>query len=297
MLNILITGSNGQLGNEFRELSALYPCNNFIFTDVAELDITDAFRVEQFFHDYNIDVVINCAGYTAVDRAEQEPESAMLINRDSVINLVQACKKYDAYLVHISTDYVFDGKLQRPYREDDRPNPASSYGRSKLAGEEAVMSCLEKGMIIRTSWLYSTFGINFVKTILKKSAEKGRLDVVDDQIGCPTYARDLAAAILQILPTALSIHQFEIYHFSGEGECSWYEFAKAVIELANIRCQVNPVTSAAYPQQAPRPQYSVMDKAKIKEHFGITIPEWRESLRECMEAWRQGGMGAGKQGI
>lgn len=290
MLNILITGGNGQLGNEFREVSALYPYFNFIFTDVAELDITDALKVGQFFQENNFDAVINCAGYTAVDRAEQEPESAMLINRDAVVNLVQACKKYDAYLVHISTDYVFDGKLQRPYREDDRPNPASSYGRSKLAGEEAVMSCLEKGMIIRTSWLYSSFGNNFVKTILKKGAEKGKLDVVDDQTGCPTYARDLASTILQILPKALSIHQFEIYHFSGEGECSWYEFATAAIKLANIPCQVNPVTSAAYLQQAPRPQYSVMDKTKIKEHFGITIPEWRESLRECIkELTKDGG--------
>ncbi|MCK9400836.1 MAG: dTDP-4-dehydrorhamnose reductase [Bacteroidales bacterium] len=282
MLNILITGSNGQLGSEFREASALYPYYNFIFTDIAELDITDAGQVEQFLSQQNIDVVINCAGYTAVDRAEEEPDLAILINRDAVVNLVQACKKYDIYLVHISTDYVFDGKNQRPYREDDKPHPTSSYGKSKLAGEEAVMACLEKGMIIRTAWLYSSFGSNFVKTILKKGSEKGKLDVVNDQVGCPTYARDLAVIILKILPKALSIHQFEIYHYSDEGECSWYDLAKAAVKLANIPCQVNPVTSEEYPQQAPRPFYSVLDKTKIKEQFGITIPDWRESLRECI---------------
>lgn len=284
MLSILITGSNGQLGSEVRKESALFPYYNFIFTDIAELDITGARQVEQFFSKHNIDVVINCAGYTAVDRAEEEPDLAKLINYEAVANLVQACKKYDVYLVHISTDYVFDGKNHRPYREDDRPNPASTYGKSKLAGEEAVMSCLVKGMIIRTSWLYSSFGGNFVKTILKKGAEKGKLDVVDDQVGCPTYARDLAVTILKILPKALSTHQFEIYHYSNEGECSWYEFAKAAIELANIPCQVNPVTTKDYPQQAPRPFYSVLDKRKIKEQFGITIPHWRESLKECIKA-------------
>ena len=288
MLNILITGSNGQLGREIREVSIFHPYYNFTFTDIEELDITDAGQVEQFFHKNNFDAVINCAAYTAVDRAEQEPVSAMLINRDAVANLVQACKNDDAYLVHISTDYVFDGRANRPYREDDRPNPASSYGRSKLAGEEAMMSCLLKGMIIRTSWLYSSFGSNFVKTILKKGAEKGKLDVVDDQFGCPTYASDLAATILKILPKALSIHQFEIYHYSNEGECSWYEFAKAAIDLANIPCQVNPVSSDKYPQQAPRPFYSVLDKTKVKEQFGIKIPEWRSSLGECIEAWRHG---------
>lgn len=284
MLSILITGSNGQLGNEIREASALYPYYNFIFTDIAELDITDAGQVEQFLSQHNIDVVINCAGYTAVDRAEEEPDIAKLINYAAVVNLVQACKKYDIYLVHISTDYVFDGKNHRPYKEDDRPNPASTYGKSKLAGEEAVMTCLEKGMIIRTSWLYSSFGSNFVKTILKKGAEKGKLDVVDDQVGCPTYARDLAVTILKILPKALSTHQFEIYHYSNEGECSWYDLAKAAVELANIPCQVNPVTSEEYPQQAPRPFYSVLDKTKIKQQLGITIPHWRESLRDCIKA-------------
>lgn len=290
MLNILITGSNGQLGSEFRVASGSYQFYNFIFTDVAELDITSAGDVEQFVEKNNIDVIINCAGYTAVDKAEDEPAIAMLVNYEGVVNLVKACKTYEIFLVHISTDYVYDGKSRKPYQEDDRPNPVSSYGKSKLAGEEAMMSCLEKGMIIRTSWLYSSFGANFVKTILKKGAEKGKLDVVDDQVGCPTYGRDLAKTILKILPKAISSQQFEIYHYSNKGECSWYEFAKAAIDMANISCEVNPVTSDKYPQKAPRPSYSVLDKTKIKKEFGIQIPHWRESLKDCMEVWRHGGM-------
>jgi len=284
MLNILITGSDGQLGSEIRAVSGLYANYHFIFTDVKELDITDTGQVETFFNLNNIDVVVNCAGYTAVDRAEQEQEKAMQINRDAVANLVQACKQYDAYLIHISTDYVFDGKGQKPYRENDRTNPGTSYGRSKLAGEEAMMNCLEKGMIIRTSWLYSSFGVNFVKTILKKGAETGKLDVVNDQFGCPTYAKDLAGAILEILPKALSIYRFEIYHYANEGECSWFEFAQAAVKLANITCQVNPVTSVEYPKPAPRPSYSVLDKTKIKEDFGLFIPGWKESLKQCLVA-------------
>jgi dTDP-4-dehydrorhamnose reductase len=228
-------------------------------------------------------MLVNCAGYTAVDRAEDEPDLAKLINYEAVANLVGVCKSYDIYLVHISTDYVFDGKNHKPYTEGDKPNPASVYGKSKLAGEEAMMSCLEKGMIIRTSWLYSSFGNNFVKTILKKSVETGNLNVVDDQVGCPTYARDLAHAILEILPKALSNHTLEVLHYSNEGQCSWYELAKTAIGLANIPCQVNPVTSAQYPQQAPRPFYSVLDKTKIKEKFGIKIRDWKESLRDCVK--------------
>lgn len=289
MLNILITGSNGQLGSEFKEASACYPFNHFIFTDIAELDITSTKQVDQFFKKNNIDIVINCAGYTAVDRAEEEPGIAKLLNYEAVANLLRVCKTYNIYLVHISTDYVFDGKSQRPYNENDQPNPLSTYGKSKLAGEEVMMASLEKGMIIRTSWLYSSFGNNFVKTILKHGAEKGKLNVVDDQVGCPTYARDLAATILKILPKALSEFPFDIYHYANEGQCSWHEFAKAAIELADISCQVNPVTSDQYPQKAPRPTYSVLDKTKIKKRFGIKIPEWRESLKECVEAWKHEG--------
>lgn len=288
MLNILITGSNGQLGSEIKLASDRYPFYNFIFTDIAELDITNAERVDRFFEENNIDIIINCAAYTAVDRAEEEPNIAKLINYEAVVNLIQASKKFDIYLIHISTDYVFDGKSQRPYREDDIPSPVSSYGKSKLLGEEAMMTCLEKGMIIRTSWLYSLFGNNFVKTVLQRGAEKGILGIVNDQQGCPTYARDLAETILKILPKALSKNQFEIFNYSNEGACTWYEFAKTVIDLANISCQVNPITSEKYPQKAPRPFYSVFDKTKIKKEFSLEIPDWKDSLKDCMEAWKRG---------
>jgi dTDP-4-dehydrorhamnose reductase len=283
MVNILITGCNGQLGSEFKVIAKDFPYFSFTFTDVEELDITDYKQVENYVTHHEPDVIINCAGYTAVDKAEDEPEKAMWLNRDAVANLARACDLYDCYLVHISTDYVFDGKNSRPYNEEDIPCPMTVYGLSKLAGEEALLSCLQKGMIIRTSWLYSSFGSNFVKTILRKSAELGTLNVVDDQVGCPTYARDLAAAILEIMPKALSMQQVEIYHYANEGECSWYEFAKAAVELAGIPCQVNPVTSDKYPQKAARPAYSVLDKTKMKDQTGITIPHWKESLRECLD--------------
>jgi dTDP-4-dehydrorhamnose reductase len=289
MLNILITGSNGQLGNEFRAASSGFPFYNFIYTDISELDITSSKDVGLFFEKNNVDILINCAGYTAVDKAEDEQAMAMMVNYEAVVNLVRVCKTYETFLIHISTDYVFDGKSQRPYLEDDKPNPVSFYGKSKLAGEDAVMTCLNKGMVIRTSWLYSSFGANFVKTILKKAIEKGKLDVVNDQVGCPTYARDLAVTILDIMPKALSANQPEIYHYSNEGICSWYDLATAAIKLANIPCDVNPITSDKYPQKAPRPSYSVLDITKIKNAFGINIPQWNESLKDCMEAWRHGG--------
>lgn len=282
MLNILVTGSKGQLGSELREASVSYPYFRFLFTDIDELDITDQARVDDFFSENNIDLVINCAAYTAVDKAEQEPEMAMLINRDAVANLCAACKACEAYMIHISTDYVFDGRNNRPYTESDPVSPESSYGRSKAAGEDAVLSCLAKGMIIRTSWLYSAYGNNFVKTILKKGAEKGELGVVNDQHGCPTYARDLAMIILEIIPKAVSLQKVDIYHYSNEGQCTWFEFAREAVELAGISCKVLPVSSDKYPQLAHRPQYSILDKTKIKEQFGITIPHWKESLADCI---------------
>jgi len=283
MLNILVTGSNGQLGSEIREASPSYPYYRFFFTDIGELDITDRKNIDEFFRINNIDLVINCAAYTAVDKAEQEPESALLINRDAVSNLASACKETGAYMIHISTDYVFNGHGKRPYRESDPASPASSYGRSKQAGEDAMLSCLEKGMIIRTSWLYSTFGSNFIKTILKKGQEIGELNVVNDQFGSPTYARDLAIAILGIIPQALSQHKMEVYHYANEGYCNWFEFAQEAIVLAGIICKVNPVISGMYPQLAPRPEYSILDNTKIKEHFGIKIPHWKDSLAECIK--------------
>jgi len=282
MLTILITGSNGQLGSEFRILASGYPHYHFIFTDVNELDICSEDQVNDFFNKHNVDVVVNCAAYTAVDSAEDEPEKAMALNRDAVANLAGACKAHNAYLIHISTDYVFDGTGSKPYTENDTARPATIYGQSKLEGEERISGCLEKGMIIRTSWLYSSFRQNFVKTIMNKCPESNELKVVNDQKGSPTYARDLARAILDIIPRALSMHRFEIFHYANEGECTWYEMACAIVGLAGLNCRVVPVNSLDYPQKAPRPAYSVLDKTKIKDLMGISIPHWKESLKEMI---------------
>jgi len=282
MLSVLITGSKGQLGSEINRLAASYPRYNFLFTDIDELDICSQEAVNRYFEQNNIDVVINCAAFTAVDLAEDEPERAMAINRDAVANLARACREQGAYLIHISTDYVFDGKGNRPYKENDPTHPESSYGKSKLAGEELISSCLDKGMIIRTSWLYSSFGNNFIKTILQKCPETGQMNVVNDQSGCPTYARDLAKLILDIIPGSISIPHFNIFHYSNEGECTWYELACAVVELAGLECLINPISSSEYPQKAPRPAYSVLDKTKIKKAMGISIPHWKESLKDMI---------------
>ncbi len=283
MVNILITGSKGQLGSEIKAIAGDFPHFNFLFTDIEELDITDSEQVRKFVADLEPDVIINCAAYTAVDRAEEEPEKAMWINRDAVSNLAGACDRNDCYLVHISTDFVFDGENTKPYTEDDIPCPTSVYGLSKLDGEEAMMACLQKGMIIRTSWLYSSFGNNFVKTIINKCRELGELNVVNDQVGTPTYARDLAVAILSILPAAMSSGQFGIFHYSSTGSCTWYEFAGEITRLAGLSCRINPVKTGVYPAKARRPAYSVLDSSLIRERFGITIPGWKESLRECLK--------------
>lgn len=283
MLTILVTGSNGQLGSELKTIAGDYPYFSFIFTDVEELDITDSEKVEQFIKVNEPDVIINCAAYTGVDKAEDEAVKAMWLNRDGVSNLAGASDKFDCFLVHISTDFVFDGANTKPYTEADIPGPLSVYGLSKLDGEEAMLACLQKGLIIRTSWLYSSFGHNFVKTILKKGSETGILNVVDDQIGSPTYARDLAKVILDILPASMSSNQLELYHYSNEGSTSWFGFAKEIIALANINCQVQPIKSNSYPAKAKRPAYSVLDTSLIKARFGIAIPAWEDSLKECVK--------------
>jgi dTDP-4-dehydrorhamnose reductase len=283
MVRILITGSNGQLGSEFRAIAIEYPHFAFLFTDVDELDITDEKKVREFFEQEEPDVVINCAAYTAVDKAEDEPVFAWRVNRDAVANLTRSCDLYDNFLVHISTDYVFDGANSRPYREDDIPAPRSVYGLSKLEGEEAMQSCLQRGLIIRTSWLYSSFGSNFVKTILKKCAEGGELKVVSDQIGSPTYARDLARCILDILPAALSNERLEIFHYANQGQCSWYDFALEIARINGIPCTINATDTEGYPTKAPRPAYSVLDTSLLRERFGICIPHWSESLTEFMK--------------
>jgi dTDP-4-dehydrorhamnose reductase len=288
MVHILVTGCNGQLGNEIKLSAGEFPHFRFTFTDIDELDITNELHVDAFFKEYEPDVVINCAGYTAVDKAEEEPQKAMWLNRDAVSNLASACDRYDCFMVHISTDYVFDGKNTVPYHESDIPSPVSAYGLSKLSGEAMMMSCLQRGLIIRTSWLYSSFGHNFVKTILKKCRENIEVKVVSDQIGSPTYGRDLAVTILKILPAVIPSQQFELFHYSNEGQCSWYEFAREVAVLAGLPCRILPVATAGYPVKATRPAYSVLDTTLIRERFGITVPGWKESLAECLKVMGEG---------
>jgi len=282
-MKILITGAKGQLGSELKLLSEEYPEFAFTFTDIEELDITNMVAVSEFFEKSNPDVVINCAAYTAVDKAEQEPDLASKINSLAVRNLSNACKEFNSLLLHVSTDYIFNGKNHRPYHETDTPDPVSNYGKSKYAGEKQMLSNCRNGIILRTSWLYSSFGNNFVKTILKYSKEKNILNVVFDQIGCPTYARDLAGTILKIIPEFNDHKGVEILHYANEGVASWYDFAKAIIEFSNINCKIIPIETKDYPLPAPRPYYSVLNKSKIKEQFNLEIPYWKDSLKDCLK--------------
>jgi len=283
MTKILITGSKGQLGRSLIDLSSVYPNLEFTYTDIEELDITNFNNLELFFKGQNYKYIINCAAYTAVDKAEDEEELAFLLNSRAVKNLINICKKENSFLVHISTDYVFDGKHYKPYTESDESCPDSSYGRSKLSGETEIINAGIKSIIIRTSWLYSEYGHNFVKTMLKYGKERDILNVVCDQVGTPTYARDLASAILDIIPQLHGITEPEIFNYSNEGAICWYDFALAIMEIASIDCKINPIESGDYPMAAPRPHYSVLNKTKIKKHFNINIPYWKESLKECMQ--------------
>lgn len=282
MQTILVTGSNGQLGSEIRALASQYEDDfRFIFTDVAELDITDRQGVCDFVEQNMVNVLINCAAYTAVDKAETDPELADLLNRVAPGYLAEAMDAVGGTMVQVSTDYVFDGTNHRPYHEDDPTNPTGVYGRTKLAGEEEVIRGCTGSMVIRTAWLYSTFGNNFVKTMLRLGKEKDELGVIFDQIGTPTYARDLAAAILQIVKQGIKPG---VYHYSNEGVCSWYDFARAIHHIAGITsCRVKPLHTEEYPTPAARPHYSVLDKTKIKEAFNLTIPWWEDSLREMIK--------------
>ncbi len=283
MIKVLVTGSNGQLGSELKELATNYPLYEFLFTDVHELDITNRSNVSQYFQIHNPDVIINCAAYTAVDKAESDEESAFKVNAVAPHILAIAAAEYGAFMVHISTDYVYDGFNHRPYTENDRINPLSVYARSKAEGEKAVLETNGKAIIIRTSWLYSAFGTNFVKTILRYGVERESLTVVFDQTGTPTYARDLARAILDTLPMAMLSDTTEVYHYSNEGVASWYDFAKAIIDIAEINCKILPIPAREYALPAERPFYTVLDKAKIKKKFAIEIPYWRDSLQHCMK--------------
>ncbi len=282
MKNILITGSQGQLGNEIKKLAPQYPDYNFIFTDVDELDITNYDKLDSFFNKNDIDFLINCAAYNAVDKSEEDPGKAELINATAVKYLSKITKKYNAFYIHISTDYVFDGKNHKPYIESDKPQPLSNYARSKYNGELEALNNNDKSIVFRTSWLYSEFGNNFVKTIMKYGKEKDELRVIFDQIGTPTYAADMAKVILTIIPQTSKLKKPELYHYSNEGVASWYDFAKAIIEIADENCKVFPIETKDYPLPAARPFYSVMNKAKIKKDFNIEIPHWRDSLVRCI---------------
>jgi len=269
-MNILITGCNGQLGNEIQLLESKYPQHDFFNTDVAELDITDADAIRQFVNDNQIDGIINCAAYTAVDKAESNEELCTKLNAEAPAYLAQAIDERGGWMVQVSTDYVFDGTNHTPYREDEDTCPNSVYGSTKLVGELNVQKLCRQSMIIRTAWLYSTFGNNFVKTMLRLGREKNELGVIFDQIGTPTYARDLAVAIMAAVSKGIVPG---IYHFSNEGVISWYDFTKAIHRIAGIdTCHVRPLHTSEYPTPAARPHYSVLDKTRIKETYGIEIP-------------------------
>jgi dTDP-4-dehydrorhamnose reductase len=285
MAIILVTGSDGQLGNELKVASKNYYGYDFVFTDVGSLDITSQEQTSDFISKTKPDWIINCAAYNLVDKAETEPETAMLINGTAVKNITEVIRGSECRFIHISTDYVYGGMSNTPYNENAEADPQSAYGRSKLAGEKYAL--LHQGsMIIRTSWLYSSFGKNFVKTILKNGAEKESLKVVFDQTGTPTYAADLAEAIMRIVSGVIRNQiamNSGIYNYSNEGVCSWYDFAVEIIEEAKLPCNIFPVSSKEFVQAARRPSYSVMDKSKIKETYSISIPHWRTSLLKCMK--------------
>ena len=291
--NILITGANGQLGMCLREVvhnmqngnsngngrDAQLCVSTVFFTDIEELDITDIFAVSSFVHKNKIDCIINTAAYTAVDKAESEPEKAFMINGDGVWILSHVCREQNVFLIHISTDYVFDGTATKPYKTNARMNPVSVYGQSKLAGENFVKESQIPSVIIRTSWLYSQYGHNFMNTMLRLGKEKATLNVVDDQWGAPTNAHDLAAAILQIMEQAAKITKPTIFHYANEGVTTWCGFAREIMKIAQLLCAVQPISTAQYPTPAARPAYSVFNLSKIKTQLNIKIPSWEESLR------------------
>ncbi|MBO4397800.1 MAG: dTDP-4-dehydrorhamnose reductase [Bacteroidaceae bacterium] len=278
--NILITGCNGQLGNEMQLQAKLYNQYNFIFTDIDELDITDSEKINKFVDDNSIDCIVNCAAYTAVDKAEDNEELCNLLNNLSPGYLANAINRRGGSMIQISTDYVFDGTNHIPYTEEDPTSPNSVYGRTKLAGELNVQKECSNSMIIRTAWLYSSFGNNFVKTMIRLGKERNELGVIFDQIGTPTYARDLACVIMTAIKNGIKPGT---YHFSNEGVISWYDFTKAIHRIAGIStCNVKPLHTNEYPAKAPRPAYSVLDKTKIKKTYNITVPYWEDSLKDCI---------------
>lgn len=280
---ILVTGANGQLGMEMRILGAVAP-NEYIFTDVEELDITDKKAVEDFVCQNNIQIIVNCAAYTNVDRAEEDEATAERINAEAVRNLAEAVKRVDGTLFHISTDYVFGGEGNTPRTEDMLLDPQGAYGRTKLHGEQAIAEVGCKAIIIRTAWLYSEFGKNFLLTMLRLTKEKPAINVVFDQVGTPTYAGDLALTIFSIIEGDMYAGNEGVYHFSNEGVCSWYDFAQEIATaMGHKECKISPCHSDEFPSKVKRPAYSVLDKSKIKRTFGVEIPHWRESMYYCLK--------------
>ena len=282
MSSILVLGAGGQLGQELRVV-AEESVQHYTFASRSELDVTDQLAIRHFVQDHHIDTIINCSAYTAVDRAEDEPEEADRINHQAVAALAALAKAQGLYLIHISTDYVFAGDSHRPITEEETPRPQSVYGRTKLLGEDAIRRAGCRALILRTSWLYSTYGANFLKTMCRLMQERQELSIVFDQIGTPTYARDLARFIVSYLEQDKDSRQEGTYHFSDEGVASWYDFAEAIRHRMGYSCQLHPIRSEQYPTKATRPSYSVLDKAKLKRDFGITLPHWQTSLEDCLK--------------
>ena len=288
MSNILVTGSNGQVGKELQSLATTYPSFKFTFVDIEDLDITDSNAVYDFVNKNNFHYIINCAAYTAVDKAEESKDICHAVNVVGAKNLAQAAIPRNIQLIHISTDYVYHNDVNRPLVETDATNPQSVYAATKLEGDQIVQTLLPAAMILRTSWVYSSFGHNFVKTMLRLGKERDSLGIVFDQIGTPTYAHDLAKAMLDIISKNEngdfdSGKMSGVFHYSNEGICCWYDFAKSIFRIENIECNVSPIETTAYPTPASRPPFSVLNKKKIKDAFGITIPHWEESLIECLK--------------
>ncbi len=281
MKTVLVTGGNGQLGSCLKELSKDLLGYNFIFLDYEDLDITKKEDVELFFNSNKISYCVNCAAFTNVDKSEADKETCKKVNEDGVSFLALACKAYNVKLIHISTDFVFDGKQSFPYKEGDPSNPLGFYGQTKLNGELAVIESIKTYFIIRTSWLYSEYGNNFLKTMLRLGKERHEISVVYDQVGTPTYAKDLAEVIIKII---ININEnYGVYHYSNEGVASWYDFTEAIFYESNTKVDVLPIRSEAYPLPAKRPNYSVLDKEKIKNTLDISIPYWRDSLKKCLK--------------
>lgn len=284
MATILVTGANGQLANELKVLSSGFPQYQFLFTAKEELPIENTDALTSFFQRNKIDYCINCAAYTAVDKAESEKEKAFLINAEAVGELANVCYNHQTKLIHISTDYVYDGTVHNPLKENNPVGPINIYGESKLKGEELALEKNPSAIIIRTSWVYSSFGNNFVKTMMRLFKEKSEINVINDQFGSPTYAADLAAVILNFIQQTEQGKDFSgIVNYSNSGVTTWYEFAEEIKSLVNSNCKINPIPTSSYPTPAKRPLYSVLDTSKIKELLQIEIPSWKESLKECVD--------------